>query len=274
VYAMSNYTFVRKKLASGIRACLQHEQWSIFDQKQCMAGHSKWSNIRQTEGAEDQQEATLFAKMAGLMRLAIRENNGNNNPKTNTALARAVEMAKGNTMPVAAIERVLASANKTQDNARKIQLEYRGPSATFLLVDLLTDNIMRSKTLINTAIKKRRIQEIGKGKARHLFEEKGIIIVNSSTPVDSDAAMEHAIEVGAEDVIQDEEFYEFTCAPEDFLNVKQGLENLNYNVSYSSVDFVPISPVTISPEDEKELEIITQKLEDLADVSKVYANVE
>merc|ERR1711970_693803 len=120
-------------------------------------------------------------------------------------------MAKGNNMPVAAIERVLASANKTQDNAKKIQLEFRGPSRTFLLVDLLTDNISRSKTFIYTAIKKNRCQEIGIGSARHLFEEKGIITINTSTSDDLDTAMEHAIEVGAEDVTQDEDFFVVSC---------------------------------------------------------------
>jgi len=274
IYAMSNYTFVRRTLVYYTRACSEHNQWGLFDQRRCMAGHSKWMNIKHTKGAKDGQKATAISKQSALIRLAIRDNNNNSNPKTNTALARAIEQAKGNMMPVATIERVLANANKIQENAKQFQLEYRGPGGTFLLVDLLTDNISRSKTFINTAIKKNRITEIGKGSALYFFQEKGVITVDISTSTDLDAAMEHAIEVGAEDVTQEEEFFVFTCAPFDFVKVKQELESLKYNVIYSNVDMVPPNPVTLNLDDEKELEIIIQKLENLDDVSKVYPNVQ
>lgn len=36
------------------------------------AGHSKWSNIKHIKGANDQQKATLFAKLSRQIKLAIR----------------------------------------------------------------------------------------------------------------------------------------------------------------------------------------------------------
>lgn len=59
----------------------------------------------------------------------------------------------------------------------------------------------------------------------------------------------------------------------DFVQVKQGLERLGYEITYASVDYLPKSRIAISEEDAKQLATIMQKLEDNDDVIKIHVNV-
>ena len=40
----------------------------------CLAGHSKWQNIKHTKMAKDQEKSNLYAKFAYLIRAAVKGN--------------------------------------------------------------------------------------------------------------------------------------------------------------------------------------------------------
>lgn len=235
-----------------------------------MAGHSKWANIRHTKAAKDAERMKAFLKFSRMMKVAIKEG-GSADPKLNSKLGKVVEIARSNNMPVVSIENVLKSSQKSQDNAKPYMLEYRGPGGVFLLAEILTDSISRTKQSVVAATRKLNVQEV-KGAARHMFHEKGVIVATSKG-TSYETAMDSAIEVGAEDVDVEDEHFVFTCASQDFMNVKRGLETLNFVIESASVDFLPINPVTIGDQDRELLEIVIQKLENMDDVMKVHVNL-
>lgn len=55
--------------------------------------------------------------------------------------------------------------------------------------------------------------------------------------------------------------------------MKQGLEALDHEVIYASVDYFPLVFTTISEEEEKKLLTILQKLEDIDSVMKLHVNL-
>nr|XP_027213180.1 uncharacterized protein LOC113806265 [Penaeus vannamei] len=241
----------------------------IFLQCRGMAGHSKWANIKHTKAAKDAERQKKFMKCSRLIKLAVKEGGGAD-PKLNSKLAKAIEFARSCSMPLASIESALKTSQKSQDDAKPAIMEYRGPGGVFILTELLTSNISRTRQMLQTVLKKHNIQET-KGALR-MFEEKGIIVAEGNN-LSLEAAMESAIEIGAEDVEEEENSLVFTSTPDDFLAVKQGLENLKYNISYASVDFIPISPITLNENDQEALDIIIQKMEDIDDVMKVHVGL-
>lgn len=236
-----------------------------------MAGHSKWSNIRHVKAANDAQKMKMFTKFSRMMKIAIKEG-GSADPKLNSKLGKVVELAKSSNMPMASIENVLKSSQKSQDNAKSYMLEYRGPGGVFLLAEVLTDNLTRSKQLILSATKKLNIQELKSGGARCLFDEKGVII-STCEGVSFEQAMDHAIEVGAEDVAEEEGNFVFTTSPEDFFQVKQALEGINFAVKSADIQFIATNPATVSDQDLEKLSTVLEKMENLDDVMKVHVNL-
>lgn len=43
---------------------------------------------------------------------------------------------------------------KSQDNAKSAILDYRGPGGLFILAELLTDNLSRTRTILQGVVKK------------------------------------------------------------------------------------------------------------------------
>lgn len=235
-----------------------------------MAGHSKWSNIKHIKASKDAEKRVVYNKYSRLLKIAIKEGGGTD-PHLNSKLAKVIELALGQNMQRSTIKNVIDTYQKSQDNAKSAIIEYKGPGGVFLLTEVLTDNITRTKTTLHSAVRKLNIQEV-KGSIRHLFEEKGVVMV-SSQGMCLETAMDNAIEIGAEDVEEHEDNLVFTCSPEDFVKVKQGLENLKYTVNYASVDYLPKLSVSISEEEEKQLDVIIKKLEGIDEVIRVHVNV-
>lgn len=68
-------------------------------------------------------------------------------------------------------------------------------------------------------------------------------------------------------------FLQFTCSPGDMMQVKEGLEEKEYTVTYASTEYIPIFPANISEKELDQLSVIVQKLENVDDVLKVHVNL-
>nr|XP_045595623.1 probable transcriptional regulatory protein TDE_1487 isoform X2 [Procambarus clarkii] len=230
----------------------------IVKPSRSMAGHSKWANIKHIKAIKDAEKTKLFTKFAQDMKVAVKG-------------FGFLRLSTGLFGPASLRSITIPTTFKSQDNAKSAIVEYKGPGGVFLVVELLTDNVNRTKIAIQSSIKKLNIQE-AKGSANRIFEEKGVVVVNSAGR-SVEAAMDSAIEVGAEDVAEEDDSLVFTCSPQDFIKVKPGLENLGYEVIYAGVDYLPKVYVSISDDDEKQLGIILQRLEAINEVMKVHDNL-
>lgn len=85
--------------------------------------------------------------------------------------------------------------------------------------------------------------------------------------------MMSALELGADDVTEYDDAYEIITSPEAYLDIKKGLEDLNYEFAQSDITFLPQNYVKLEdPEDIKKMEKLIDTLEDNDDVQDVYTN--
>ncbi|KAK8379742.1 hypothetical protein O3P69_019622 [Scylla paramamosain] len=156
-------------------------------------------------------------------------------------------------MPASSIASTLKQTQKSQDNAKSMILEYKAPGGLLLLVEVMTDNLVRTRSSIQSVIKKTSIQEVKGGGIHHLFNEKGVVIAGKDKKTQLEEALELAIEVGAEEVEEEKGGekgqFVFTCSPEAFLEVKKGVEEQGYSVSYANIDYLPQTPLSLGPQD-------------------------
>ncbi|XP_013786906.1 uncharacterized protein LOC106470872 [Limulus polyphemus] len=247
--------------------------------KRGMAGHSKWQNIRHIKGSKDATRAKLFDKLSRLIRQAVIEG-GSADPKLNSKLASLIEKARSNNMPSATIDGILKkSLNK---KTRTSLVEVMGPGGCSLIVTVETDNLSRLIHEIKQTCRKHSSFILDEGRAKVLFDEKVIIRVGKTKDgvhIDHEAALDDAIESGAEDVQETENEdgvpnLQFISSPAEFPKVKKYLEQAKYPIEETGLEFLPHVRVALSEEHMQLTGQLINLLEDIPDVVKVFDNIE
>lgn len=237
-----------------------------------MSGHSKWSTIKRQKGANDAKRGQAFTKMGRLITIAAREGGGN--PDGNFRLRLAMEAARAINMPKDNIDRAIARGTGG-DGSKPLEesvYEGYGPLGVALLIEVVTDNKMRTASEVRSALDKSGGSLAGPGSVAFLFNSKGIIEVDA-TGKDSDELLLTAADAGAEDVEVEDNVGLVYTKPEAVDKVKKALEEAGYTVQNSEVSKEASTTVKISNEgDAQKVLNLIEKLEDMDDVQKVYAN--
>ncbi|XP_067649976.1 probable transcriptional regulatory protein MMOB1910 [Haliotis asinina] len=243
----------------------------------CMAGHSKWQNIKRTKTAKDSERNKVFSNVANQIR-AVVQATGVSDPKHNPTLARIIADAKTKNVPAANIESALEAAAKARDNSSVVYFEGRGPCGTFFIVEAFTAKSTKTKNDLQNIIKRFGASIGEPGMARHAFDKKGVIMATlSEENVDMDKYVEVAIEAGAEDVTTEkdeteEHFLKFICDPTTLMSVKGKLEG-HVDIRSFMVDFLPMTTVSPPPQELEILDKLIEKMEENPDVQRVFFNV-
>ena len=237
-----------------------------------MAGHSKWNNIKNRKGKQDALRGKIFTKLARAITVAVRE--GGADADYNSTLATAIEKAKAQNMPNDNIERAIKAglAAASGENFETITYEGYGPSGTAFMVQCLTDNKNRTAADIRHYFSKYNGNLGTTGCVSYLFDKKGVISIESEG-IDEDELMMAALEAGAEDFEAEEDSYEITTVPEDFINVLNSIKEAGYSNIKGDIMYIPQTYVKVEDEDAlKNLEKLIDALEDNDDVQEVYHN--
>lgn len=237
-----------------------------------MAGHSKWNNIKNRKGKQDALKGKIFTKLARAITVAVRE--GGPDPDYNSSLATAIEKAKSQNMPNDNIDRAIKAgmAAAAGENFEAITYEGYGPSGTAFMVQCLTDNKNRTAADIRHYFSKYSGNLGTTGCVGYLFDRKGVISVESAG-IDEDELMMAALDAGAEDFEVQDDTYEITTAPEDFMTVLNGLKAAGYEDLKGDIMYIPQTYVKVEDEETlKNLDKLIDALEENDDVQEVYHN--
>jgi len=237
-----------------------------------MAGHSKWNNIKNRKGKQDALKGKIFTKLARAITVAVRE--GGADADYNSTLATAIEKAKAQNMPNDNIERAIKAglAAASGENFETITYEGYGPSGTAFMVQCLTDNKNRTAADIRHYFSKYNGNLGTTGCVSYLFDKKGVISIESEG-IDEDELMMAALEAGAEDFEAEEDSYEITTVPEDFINVLNSIKEAGYSNIKGDIMYIPQTYVKVEDETAlKNLEKLIDALEENDDVQEVYHN--
>lgn len=238
-----------------------------------MSGHSKWSNIKNRKGKQDALKGKIFTKLARAITVAVRE--GGADADYNSSLATAIEKAKAQNMPNDNIDRAIKTglAAASGENYETITYEGYGPSGTAFMVQCLTDNKNRTAADIRHYFSKNNGNLGTTGCVGYLFDRKGVISIEQKDGVDEETLMMSALDVGAEDFETQDDSYEITTAPEDFIRVLNGLKEAGYEDLKGDIMYIPQTYVKVEDEESvKFLNRLIEALEDCDDVQEVYHN--
>ncbi len=237
-----------------------------------MSGHSKWATIHRKKGELDAQRGKVFQKIAKEIYIAAKGTNGD--PDSNPSLRAVIEKARSNNMPKDNIQKAIDKAvgGAGGEDYESIRYEGYASGGVALMIDCLTDNRNRTAMLVRSTLTKKGGNLGTDGSVSYLFERKGVIVTDKS--IDEDTIMMVALDNGALDVISNEDTYEIYTNPNDFLKVKDALEEIGVKEFLTSeITFVPNNYIELDDETtEKNLELI-ETLEDLDDVQNVYHNL-
>lgn len=246
-----------------------------------MSGHSKWATIKRQKGAADQKRGAVFTKMGKNITVAARDGGGD--PETNFKLRMAIEQARAVNMPKDNIERAIKrGTGELKGNAiEEIVYEALGPDNTFFIVESLTDNKNRTVAEIRHIFSKSGGSLGGQNSVMWQFERKGVIritnykllITNLGLSVD-DFELK-IIELGAEDIKQEEEDLVIYTKVEDLQKIREKLEEENIKTDYAELEYVPKEFKKIEDEKIKDkIQKLFDALDDHDDVNNFYTNVD
>lgn len=238
-----------------------------------MSGHSKWSTIKRQKGAADIRRGQVFTKLSNAITLSVREGGGIADPNANFRLRLAIEAAKNANMPKENIERAINRASGSQaNNMEEVVYEGFGPGGFGLIVEAITDNKNRTTPVIKNLIEKNGGSLGSPGTVSYQFEQKGLVIVEKNGK-QLDEIFSIAVDSGAEDVEEAGEEVLIYTRPEQLAIVRDAVAIQGYRIKSAELIRKPI--VIKGIEDrvlaEKALSFM-QKIEELDDVQRVYAN--
>lgn len=240
-----------------------------------MAGHSKWSNIKNRKGKEDARRAKEFTKLGRYIMVAAKE--GGADPEYNPALKAAIEKAKAANMPNDNIERAIkkGSGELGADSYEDIIYEGYGPGGIAVFVSCLTDNRNRTASDIRHAFDKFGGNLGQSGCVSFMFDRKGILAIEKNDKIDEEELMLQVIDLGAEDFSSDDDGYEIITSPEDFNEIRDSLSEVGYEFAVAELGFLPQNTTGLNDDDDiKNMIKLIEVLEDNDDVQDIYHNWE
>lgn len=237
-----------------------------------MSGHSKWATIHRKKGELDAQRGKIFQKIAKEIMIAAKGTNGN--PNDNPGLRAVIEKARSNNMPKDNIQKAIDKAVGGGSGADFESLTYEGyaQGGVAIMIDCLTDNRNRTAMLVRSTLTKKGGNLGTDGSVSYLFERKGVLVMEKK--LDEDLVLMTALDNGAQDVVTNDDSYEVYTLPNDFLKVKDALEEIGVNEFITSeITFVPKNYIDLDDETSEKVQELIDALEDIDDVQNVYHNL-
>lgn len=239
-----------------------------------MSGHSKWSTIKHQKGAADAKRGKLFSKLGRAISVAVREGKSDN-PETNSKLRLAMEQAKAINMPKENINRAIEKGMGRGDAGQLETVIYEGfgPEKTAVMIECVTDNKNRTGSEIKSFLERSGGGLGSPGSTSYLFEKKGLILVEKSG--NSEEQILKLIDLGIEDVEEEEGFIEVYTKLEQLEEIKEKITKVGFVIKEASLAFKPLSFITIEEQTKKDkLLHFLETVEDLDEVQKVYCNAD
>ena len=235
-----------------------------------MSGHSKWHNIQAKKGKADAARGKIFTKLGRELLIAVKE--GGPDPAGNSKLKNVIAKCKAANMPNDTINNSIKKASSSSENYEEVTYEGFGPCGIAVIVEVATDNKNRSAADIRCIFDRSGGNMGQTGSVGYMFDKKGVIIIENTEAIDEQELMMQVIDAGAEDFTSDEEYFEIITAPQDFTNVREVLENENYELVEAEIKMVPNMKKDLSEEEEEKVNKFLDKLDDNDDVQNVWHN--
>ncbi len=198
---------------------------------------------------------------------------GGGDPNGNPRLRAAISVAKAENMPKENIERAIKKGTGELEGVSYEEANYEGygPGGVAVLVDCLTDNKNRTVADIKHLFERYGGSLGEPGCVAYMFEKKGLIVIEKEN-VEEETLLDLALESGAEDVREEETEFNIITNPADFETVRKAVEDAGVPFTLAEITMIPQTTVEVEGKKAQQILNLMQALEDVDDVSHVYAN--
>lgn len=236
-----------------------------------MSGHSKWSTIKRKKGAADAKKGKIFTKLVRELTTAARMGGGD--PNGNPRLRAAVAAARLERMPSDNIERAIKRGTGELEGPPVEETSYEGyaPGGVAVFVEAQTDNKNRTSSEVRTVFNKSNGSLGAAGSVAWMFHKRGQFVFDAKKYTE-DELMEAALEAGADDVRREGDNWVVYSDPKAFAQVLEQLEKRELQYESAELTMIPENTVKVSGDAAEQVLKLVERLEELDDVAKVYAN--
>ena len=236
-----------------------------------MAGHSKWANIKHRKARQDASRGKVWTKVIREITVAAKDGpDQNDNPR----LRLALEKANAANMPKDTIKRAVEKGSGTGETGEleEIIFEGYGPGGVAILVETMTDNRNRTVSDVRHAFSKFGGNLGTDGSVSYLFKKLGVIHINKD--YSEEKLMESVIESGAQDLSEEDDFYEVTTDPNEFNKVIDFFKENDVQYLNAELTLRADTHVDLDQDMSEKVLNIMEFMDDLDDVQEVHTNAE
>jgi YebC/PmpR family DNA-binding regulatory protein len=236
-----------------------------------MAGHSKWANIKHRKARQDASRGKVWTKVIREITVAAK---GGPDPDDNPRLRLALDKANAANMPKDNIKRAIEKGSGTGDTGalEEIVLEGYGPGGVAIMVEAMSDNRNRTVSDVRHAFSKFGGNLGTDGSVSYLFNKIGIIHVAKSY-LEEDI-LDIALEAGADDLVDEEDYFEIITSSSDLENVLKSLKENNIENTNAELTLRAETSVSVDQEMSEKVLKIMDFMDELDDVQEVHTNAE
>lgn len=144
-----------------------------------MAGHNKWSKIKNKKALGDAKKSKLFSILAYTITLESKKSAGN---RESPGLRGAILRARAANLPSENIDRAVARGVSPEGSAvEELVCEVYGPGGVAILITALTDSKNRTVSEVRQCLSRHELSLAGAGSALWAFKKNGGEFIPLST---------------------------------------------------------------------------------------------
>jgi YebC/PmpR family DNA-binding regulatory protein len=236
-----------------------------------MAGHSKWANIKHRKARQDASRGKVWTKVIREITVAAK---GGPDPDDNPRLRLALDKANAANMPKDNIKRAIEKGSGTGETGalEEIVFEGYGPGGVAILVETMSDNRNRTVSDVRHAFSKFGGNLGTDGSVSYLFNKIGIIHIAKN--YSEDDLMEIVLESGADDLVDEGEYFEIVTGSAELSSVLEALKNNSIENINAELTLRAETSIAIDQEMSEKVLKIMDFMDELDDVQEVHTNAE
>lgn len=236
-----------------------------------MSGHSKWATIKRKKAKVDSARAVVFQKYSRELMVSARL--GGPDANANFRLRTAIDRAKAAGLPADNIKRAIekGAGMGSGDNFEELTYEGYAAGGVAVFIEAMTDNRNRTAGDVRSYFTKFNGNLGENGCVGWMFSPVGLVSFDET--VDFEKLFETVVELGADDIQDEDGEYKVLTSVEAFQKVVEGLEKAGFESKNAELTRLPQNTIEVS--DEKtasQILKLLEKLEEHDDVQNVYAN--
>jgi len=214
----------------------------------------------------------LFPKLGKVITMAAKE--GGCDPDMNPRLRTAILNAKAENMPKDNIEAAIKRATaKDASDMLEVTFEGKGAHGVLVFVECATDNNTRTVANIKNHFNKNGGEMLNKGSLEFMFSRKAIFEFNKTEDMDLEELELELIDAGLEEIEEEDGIVLVTADYKDFGTLHDAFENLHIELTKANLQRIANTPISLSDEQQAEVDKMLQKIEEDDDVQEVFTNI-